>query len=271
MPNCWSRDFAKADPIFKDEYPSGEARAVEEITEWAINEIGVNNITKVGLFGESLGALTASVVFARDSQLRYPMFTAGATFTWPPVRLYDAIGTLDKTILDTDAIYKSKCHHLIKRLETKWRILRGKFIREPTSDEIQCAPSIVAQYSFRAELFKLAKQVNKTRHLGKTVSPDITFAKFVHEYEPRYAAALKATDEYGSLRYWMNQTSARARENIRIISSEDDFLNDRRAWDEPGFLDAPHDQLIMAHWGGHIGLTDTKEYEALLKVQFELQ
>jgi hypothetical protein len=102
------------------------------------------------------------------------------------------------------------------------------------------------------------------------VPDDITFNRFVREFAPRYAAALKATDPYGSLRYWLNQTPAAAREKIRVITSEDDFLNDPRTWSESGFLDSPKDQLILAHWGGHIGLTNTKAYEGLLKVQFEL-
>jgi len=268
MPNCWSRDFAKADPVYTDEYPSGEAKVVVEVTKWAIKEIGANNITSVSLFGESLGALTAAVVYARDSQQRKPLFTAGATLTWPPIALHDAIGLLDHLMTSTDSLYDSKCHHLIKRLITKWRILRGKYILDPTDDEIECAPAIVAQYSFRHELIKLAKQVNSTRHLHRDVPKDLTFARFIHEYAPRYAAALKANDEYGSLRYWLNQTSSRAMQNVRILTSEDDFLNDPHDWDTPGFLDSPKDQIIIAHWGGHIGLTDTKAYEGLLKVQF---
>ena len=268
MPNCWSRDFAKAGPIFKDEYPGGEARVVTEITKWAIREIGAENVTNVGIYGESLGALTAAVVYARDSQTSRPIFTNGATLTWPPVALFKAISTLDDMMASTKAIYDRKCRHNIKQLKTKWRVLTSKYLFNPTDDEVECAPSVVAQYSFRKELIKLAKQVNETEKLGKNVPDDLTFEKFVHNFAPRYAAAMKETDEYGNLKYWMNQTSPAALQALRIITSEDDFLNDRRMWDAPGFINAPNEQLIIAKWGGHIGLTDTKSYEGLLQTQF---
>ncbi len=271
VPNCWSRDYMKADPVYTDAYPIGEARVVENLTEWAINEIGVEKITEAHIYGESLGALTAAIVYARDSQLKHPMFAGGATFTWPPIRLYNAIDLLDKSMIETKALYDTKCRHSIKRLKTKWRIMRGKYILQPTADDVECAPSVVAQYSFRKELIKLAEQVNDTQDLHKRVSPDLTFTRFVRDFAPRYTPAMKADDPYGSLRYWMTQMSSQAREKIRVITSEDDFLNDPRTWAESGFLDSPKDQLILAHWGGHIGLTNTEAYEGLLKVQFELQ
>jgi predicted alpha/beta-fold hydrolase len=271
LPNCWSRDFAKARPVFKDEYPSGEANVVIETTKWAIKEIGARNVSDVSLMGESLGALTVSVAYARDSRSRNPIFTGGATMTWPPIKLYAAVTLLDEMMTSTDRLYRSKCHNLIRRLKTKWRILRGKYILDPTEDEIECAPAVVAQYSFRKELIKLAKTIDHVEHLHKDVPKDLTFRKFIRDYAPRYAAALKETDPYGSLHYWLRQTTSAAIRNVRIVTSEDDFLNDRESWNAPGFLDSPQDELIVAHWGGHIGLTDTKAYEGLMKAQFSLQ
>lgn len=271
LPNCWSRDFARAKPLYHDDYPVGEARTVMQVTRWAIKEIGAENISSAQLFGESLGALVVSVVYSLDSQESRPLFTAGATMTWPPIALHSAMQVLDGMMTSTAKLYDDKCHNLIKRLETKWRILRGKYILDPTHDEIECAPAVVAQYAFRKELVKLAKTVNHVNKLGRNVPKDLTFAKYVADYAPRYRAALAAGDHYGDLRYWLSKTSARGLQNIRILTSEDDFLNDHQSWDMPGQLDSPQDQLIVAHWGGHIGLTDTREYEGLMRAEFSLQ
>lgn len=271
IPDCWGSDFARARPLFTDDYPLGEAKVITEITKLAIAQIGAKNITTVSLMGESLGALAAAVVYALDSTSEHRVFTGGATLTWPPIALHAAVERLDEMMTSTDRLYETDCHPLIKRVGTKWRILRGKYITNPTSDEITCAPALVAQYAFRNQLIKLAKVINREEGLHRDVSKSLTFATFIRDYASRYAAAMNPSDQSGDLRYWLHQTSPQALKEIRILTSEDDFLNTRQSWDMPGILDSPQDQLIIAHWGGHIGLTDTKAYEGLITTQFGLQ
>ncbi len=271
LPNCWSVDFAKARPYFKDEYPSGEANVVLQATLWAIEkQIGAQNVTSVQLIGESLGALTAAVVYARDSRSPRPVFNAGATLTWPPIVLHSAMAKLDGMMQVTNQIYQGKCRHLIKQVKTKWRVLRGKYILEPTGDEIECAPAVVAQFSFRKELVKLANEINKSEKLGRQVPENLTFSTFIHDYAPRYRAALDSSDRYGQLDFWMSTANPSSAAKVRILTSEDDFLNYQQSWDQQGLIASASTQLIVAHWGGHIGLTNTKAYEGFIKTQFQL-
>ncbi len=271
LPNCWSEDFAKAQPIFKEEYPGGEASAVMQVTKLVIAQaLGKKNISSVQIMGESLGALTASVVYAKDSRSAHPIFDGGATLTWPPIVLHEAMKKIDEMMKDTDALYTTKCHGSIKSLKTKWRILHGQYLFRPTEEEIECAPSIVAQYSFRRELVKLAKIINKTEGLGRTVPDNLDFRSFIKGYAPRYVAALSSADRYGQIQYWLQEADAQAAKNIRILTSEDDFLNQHVSWNFAGLLGPDQSQLIIAHWGGHIGLTNTKAYEGLMRTQFAL-
>lgn len=271
IPNFWSRDFAKAAPIFQGQYPDGEAKTIRELVKSVIaNELGKKNVSSVQIMGESLGALTVAVVYSRDSRSLQPIFTGGATLTWPPIALHAAMAKLDDMMASTQSIYETTCHHSIKRLITKWRIFRGDYLLKPTQEEIECAPAIVAQYSFRKELVKLAQTINDVEHLHRQVPSDLTFSDFVKTFAPRYSGALSPSDHNGQIEYWLRETDARAAMNIRILTSEDDFLNQRASWNFTGFFAPAKSQMINAHWGGHIGLTITKAYEGLMRTQFAL-
>lgn len=272
LPNCWSKDFAKARPVYTDEYPFGEANVVLLATKYVIEkQIGEQNITSVQIMGESLGALTAAVAYARDSKSKAPMFTAGATLTWPPINLYSAMNKLDEMMASTQKIYDSKCRSNIKSIKTKWRIVRARYIKNPHDIEIECARSIVAHYAFRRELVNLAETIDDVEDLHKPVPEHLTFNSFIRGFAHRYEAALDPNDRYGSLEYWLSETETRASTKIRILTSEDDFLNYQQIWSTSTLLGPSSARLIVAHWGGHVGLANTKAYKEFIKVQFDLR
>jgi predicted alpha/beta-fold hydrolase len=269
IPNCWSRDYHEALPAQRTEYPNDEANAVLALTKAAIKNLGAEYVDGAYISGESLGALTAAVAYEKDSNSSSPLFTGGATLFWPPIKLTSSINALDSMITSTESIYESKCHSLLKKLKTKFRVWRGKFLTSPTKDEIECAPAVVAQYSFRKELIRLAEKILEVNKAKQKVAPaNLTFEDFISHYADRYRSALKPSDAMGYLGYWLRATNPNQFKKIQILTSSDDFVNAGQSWSELS-AGLKRDQLIILPWGGHIGPTNHSAFKKLIKYQFK--
>ncbi len=269
IPNCWSRDYHEALPIERTEYPNDEATAVLALTQWATTVLGSRYVEGAMVAGESLGALTAAVAFQKDAASTNPVFTQGATLMWPPLKLTSSISTLDRMIESTETLYEPKCHSLLKKLKTKFRVWRGKFLTSPTRDEIECAPAVVAHYSFKKELVKLAEKILDARDMKQKVSPiGMDFTNFIERYAHRYRAALKPNDRMGDLGYWIDSTPRAQRSKLRIITSSDDFINAGESWREIA-SELKSDQILTLSWGGHIGATNHSAFKKLMRYQFK--
>lgn len=269
LPNCWSRDYHSAVPLERTEYPNDEAVAVLALTQWATTVLGDRYVEGAMVAGESLGALTAAVAYQKDAASGHPVFTLGATLFWPPLKLTSSIDSLDVMISETQSIYDSKCHSLLKKLKTKFRVWRGKFLTSPTRDEIDCAPAVVAHYSFKKELVKLAEKILDVSRVKEKVAPErMNFSRFITSYAHRYRAALNSGDPMGYLSYWVEKTPRDQRSKLRVITSVDDFVNKGVSWNEVA-SQLKRDQILTLSWGGHIGATNHKAFKKLLTYQFQ--
>lgn len=269
VPNCWSRDYHSAVPVERTEYPNDEAVGVLALTQWAMTVLGDRYVEGAMIAGESLGALTAAVAYQKDSQSSRPVFTHGATLMWPPLKLTSSIASLDHMISETQTLYDSKCHSLLKKLKTKFRVWRGKFLTSPTRDEVECAPAVIAHYSFKKELVKLAEKILDVSKVKEKVTPErMNFSRFIGYYANRYRAALDSRDPMGYLSYWIKETDRNQRAKLRVITSSDDFINAGESWSEVS-SQLKRDQLLTLSWGGHIGATNHKAFKKLLTYQFK--
>ncbi|HVK60352.1 MAG TPA: alpha/beta hydrolase [Bdellovibrionales bacterium] len=268
IPNTWSQSFQKAHFLPRHGYPIDEADAVVALTDWAIQQIGARRVSEVHIAGESLGAFSAAVTYARDSQSSQPLFTGGATLLWPPISLVGGIAVLDNMITTTKAEYESQCRAHYKKISSKIRVLRGKVLSAPTSQDIHCATGAIAQEAFKVGLDKLARSVASIRGFAAVYTRDLDFNRFINSYTPRYASALDQNDEASKLDFWLANTESAQRSNIRILTSQDDFLNTNENWIDSLATGLGEDQVIFTGWGGHIGLTNTTGFKKLLQKEF---
>ncbi|MES2855254.1 MAG: hypothetical protein V4692_05300, partial [Bdellovibrionota bacterium] len=210
VPNSWSRAYNQSKPRHLLDYPNAEADAILAVTDWAISEIasqqGRRNIGHVHIIGESLGAFTAAVTYAKDSKSANPRYSGGATLLWPPISVTSGISALDSMIASTSPVFESKCRTQFAKLKAKLRVLRGKILREPTIDEIECAASGVAQVAFKMELERLTKSVAEMNGLATPDSSELNFNRFITGYSKRYSVALDSSNVFNHLDFWIART-----------------------------------------------------------------
>jgi len=287
LPNSWSPDYLSAQKKKTDgDGFRQDAELVLELTKNVIqNEIGENLVTEVHLMGESLGAGIASVVYALDLNSKVPVFDAGLTMMWPPANIAQSVDILDRYLFQYDEeVFEQRCREHVIHGSTVLRALFGSLLSRPKLMDVECAGPAIMNLGFRKRLNSNAeffennnknnndnKVHNNARNFGHRVKFDkMNFQTYLANYFPKFKNRVDSNDDYLSLERLIKRFYVSRQTNFRIITSEDDFINQPNV-----YLDMVNrgvfasDHIIQLKWGGHVGVTFTDSFIEILRHQFK--
>ncbi|MBX9765850.1 MAG: hypothetical protein K2X47_01145 [Bdellovibrionales bacterium] len=260
--NSWSNRYLEQGPQFKPaDFPS-EARVVlESVASAIVNHVGPQHVDGISLLGESYGGFLSSVVLSLD---RGNLFSKGALIVGPPVNMSIAMRRLDTVIAETRGqdycVDKWSSIGLVKDL-----LLASSDVA--VSENVKrCAKAFFAMKGFQFGLKAAAERLDQIRFLK--LSPDeqknLTFSTFVNTFIFPGGQG-KPDPKYFDMGYWLAQ--ARLRNPtlpLRIISAEDDALNDPTQWHVNTHFQFRNANLSLLKWGGHVGFVMSYEFQRVL-------
>jgi hypothetical protein len=264
VPNPLGADFLRAHPKRTAAFPQFEASLIRYLVERAVIEwFGEEYVSTIHISGESLGALIAAATFAegfKDTKFSF----SDLTLFWPPLSLNQAIHNLDYWISKTGPNYRDHCAPLIENFGFQLRVFFGDFLRSPKPIEKECAPALVTQHGFKANLINTANIMrveSGVPPLNDDASDRLTFADFIGEFMSESAMMEQRAELM--LGHWLKLAP---NPNWKLLTSEDDFLN--LGMEEQSFL-KDSKRVIRAPWGGHTALTADSGYSTFIRMEFK--
>jgi len=139
---------------------------------------------------------------------------------------------------------------------------------------IRCSAGLVGFARFQTDLIATAIALDRVRGTHKVPSREneaeyqrwalaFRFRTFLQDFTPDILAQ-RGTDEE-TLPYWFNRLDAEDQSRVRILTTDDDFLNDREDWNSFS-TEWVRDSLIRLPWGGHLGFFGIIGFKAFFGV-----
>lgn len=250
IPNLLSPTYLSARPKSSDDALKSEVANQKAILDEIYNKIGKHNIDRVHVIAESLGSFQALTVHSASQEK-----IASLTLLWPPLFLNRAVARFD------DLIKESRPH--LKTCSLWWKfpqiIYATKFQPLPdalNADDKKCLGYWVIGSSFVDAIKETALE---TASFNDTDVP-LTFTDFVAKVTPEIVETMNKQDERLSVEFLLKPFQS-ANTKIRIVSSNDDFLNKPEEWDQLK-LNRPDltANIYLFSWGGHSGPVGLEQF-----------
>ena len=241
--------------------------AVQKIRLKLFKQGKVNN--QVTLIGQSYGGFLASAMFSLDNKLSERLnedfFTGGLHVYSPPFDFFESIKIFDNLLSKAkqDKAFGSFTKYLLTYMEL------GKIDDESEITEIlrQKALPLFVDYGFRIYIDDTLESINNLKGgkiLPKSRKKRVEFLKNLSFTDAFQIVDDVTFDHFKNsqerkLSYWIQKAIQKGRDNIRILSSDDDMIN---AEVDPNLIDTPH-FLTIPH-GGHFGYRQMAWFDELL-------
>jgi hypothetical protein len=269
IPNSLSPEFLEHAPRFVPGAALEEGMAGLELVDRAVERIGPEQVTGVELVGESYGGFQAAVMLALDAASARPRFTGTATLLSPPFSAGTSIRRLDDAIERTAELARGRC---------RFSKIAVPFLADFASaeDESQlnprwreCAETVAAWFGFQRHLSRSVEAMYRATGTGLAPPEDgrkewrdsLRFRHLIEAYsqgelDPYLTGAL------GLPTHWLERALAAGfpESRLRVLTAEDDFINDPGALAGDPFFAARPGMLISLRWGGHLGYEGLEDY-----------
>ncbi len=205
------------------------------------------------------------LVFTKDTQK--PQLISDVTAVSPAFDLKVAYDELDGTMKKSPSFSS-----YIDLLLLEWFNINPDWCGELEPDEdVQQELKNLNGFGFRYLLFQSVKKDLSTRQ-DKSFWPwnclnlwdDINFNFYLQNYAPGVTKWL--VNKNGEFLKWTEKLHSKKQVNLRILTTEDDYINKANVWDDDQKKNPTH--YIVLPDGGHYGMSVYKEYENLLKYEF---
>ena len=207
--------------------------------EAIIQSVGKKNIGKIHVLAESLGTFQALQVNHKFDSLK---------ILAPPLFLDRAIRRFDELIAK-QSIALAKCTLWWKWPVVAYKIKTNSSPLDMSEEDKSCFGSWVIAGGFVMSIKNTANNINNKK---LTVEPE-NFSQFVDLILPDFSGPLKNKDERLSLPYLLKNAKTPI-ENITIVSSQDDYLNELSEWNDlKKNFPQLGDKIYLFSWGGHSG------------------
>ncbi|MDC0254463.1 hypothetical protein OAK75_06150 [Bacteriovoracales bacterium] len=237
--------------------------AIKEIHSDLFKKGKVNN--DVILFGQSYGGFLGTVMYALDSEAKMPLFNKGLHVYSPPFDFIRAFERLDNLLHEAkkDETYGNLPSYALTAFQIK-KIEKEAEITERLKEK---SLAVFADYGFKAFLKKMLiaydKDVKKLEIpeslLGRRkFFEDLTFDKGFSLIDLEGLKKFRLGQER-MLSHWVFKAIKNGHSEIRILSSEDDVINDGI---DSKLIDSPH--LMALPSGGHFGYKRLLWFDRLL-------
>lgn len=246
VPNFLNKKYIKALPKYSRENAmSLDARAALKAVEKIIEKIGLDNIASVTFLGESLGAFVAasSIHFADEFPNVFKL-VKNVVLLWPSLNLKSSLEAFDKKTLKYKSTYES-CFYVFKAFAFFKHFIWQDFPKNMDEEDARC----FGAYLFHGAFLKSMEKSFQTHIEAKKIdtkeafeSPK-NFHEFIKIYNPFYLEGMEEAPEKLELKFWLEKWKAQG-PKLKIVSSIDDFINDRKGWK---FIEKKR----LLDWGEH--------------------
>lgn len=275
FPNPWGTDFISGLP----KEPIGdilfEGEVMYSLLKKTIERLlyeGVP-IKETHLMGVSYGSFVAAMISTFNARESNPLNLKDTTIISPPI-------IMSKALLGLDNMIKVNRWMLQKNLVSVYRIFRRmcalKTDKNLPISKIRQADGLVIRGGFFDRLIESVLKYDELFNLNKV--PDrkwglsskkyrnwkrnFSFSNYFKTFAPKNLDIINS--EYGNLYYWINQSRSLGDNSIRVLLSDDDFLNQKE--------DIPYydESTVVLNNGGHFGIRYTLWYQKFLFESFTL-
>ena len=220
---------------------------------------------EVILFGQSYGGFLGSVIYALDSKKDKPLFNKGLHVYSPPFDFTRAFEKLDNLLYEAqkDKTFGNIPSYLLTALQIK-NIDKEAEITERLREK---SLGVFADYGFKSYLKKMLiayhEDVNRleipeTLSRKKEFYEKLTFQKAFSLIDLEGLKNFRSSQER-KLSYWIFQAIKNGQDDIRILSAEDDVINDSI---DSKLIETPY--LMVLPTGGHFGYKRLLWFDKLL-------
>ncbi|OFZ56380.1 MAG: hypothetical protein A2428_01405 [Bdellovibrionales bacterium RIFOXYC1_FULL_54_43] len=267
LPNPFGKSYIHAGPKHNPGSIHAEARVVLQVVQTIKNRIGPSRVLRTELMGISYGAFLSAVSLALEQddvkagRSRVRLFDHHVTLLSPPVVISKGRDHLD-AIMDQEV---NRYFRFCAKFQNLSRIGLDFVTARKQADlddaSIRCSPGLVGFARFQADLISTAIALDRVRGTHKVPSREneaeyqrwvraFRFRTFLQDFTPDILAQ-RGTDEE-TLPYWFNRLDSEGQSRVRILTTDDDFLNAREDWNLFS-TEWVRGSLIRLPWGGHLG------------------
>jgi hypothetical protein len=269
-PNFLSKNYINNSPLYGDDPSSLDIEIVLEVIDEAIKRIGQENISKVHFIGESLGTVVASGAYAEDSMRKNPILKNGTlTLLWPSVNLRNSMLSFDKRI-DGSVEMHQKCYYFFQMPGLLYHFIMQETPQGMNKDFQNCMGSFLYHETFMKAANKSFEAFKEHQNKMVSVIPK-NFSEFFKYYQPKFYEMLDNNDTKLNLSYWLKKGKKNNPIPIRIISSNNDFINDGIDWNKfQKGIGAEDNQIILLEWGSHCAPLALNVWKDIFQLEYQL-
>jgi hypothetical protein len=262
--NPWSKKYLKNLKVSEPGSIEVEAEIVYEAITQTLRRLGGVHDGNVHLTGQSYGGLLAAAVLTVQDRLERASGKPGpinraVNLFGPPLSLSEGARRFDGVFKTGWKVEDEQGCDLgwLDELRIAVRVARDQENKSMGLGDEACATYLIAR-SFQRDLREAARVLDERNGIRREVPARYAFQDFIPQYTPQNFARVGQTPE-DRLDYWVCETSPMTRTRMRILSSEDDFLNEGfqpslRELTAHGCGDgAPFADTLLLPWGGHLG------------------
>jgi hypothetical protein len=264
VPNILSTSYVEANPHYKDDVVASEVAVMEEALGYALSKLPEGR-RSVHLIAESLGSSVAVAWVAQDQAQEKRI--SDLLLLWPPLNLHSAMKNFDFLI---DSYRSYECSTIGNLVTISSSFLFTTYPENLSLKEQHCMGQVMLVDGFlKSTKASLEAYQKLNPQLGQLPEPE-GFEHFFQHYRPEIWGLLSNQDPKLSLSFWIKKFSKNL--PIKIISSENDFLNRNLSWNDFSSetqLKLKEDILIL-DWGGHSGSFGSPKFTDVLKMIYQI-
>jgi len=256
LPNPWGTDYLEARPTHK---PGDVVREAESLYDLTLDFLAQQNLpenTKIRLFGASYGAFLAAIYANVDRSLTKNLVDDKVYVFSPPLNMGQTIRNIDQLMWEDDFFNR--------RLSDKDMALAfldyvfAKSERDLSVKSKILSTPLTVRGGFK-EPFRESIDIYFRNHPDYKSNEKYFFRTYLEQLAPELKTLLDS--EVADLDYWISSGKEAYGLDIKVLSSQNDFLNN---YVYSGLY--PEDHYWFFQNGGHLGFIELDEFVDFLKL-----
>jgi hypothetical protein len=261
VPNIISTQYIAAHSLYGEDVVQTEVQVMESALDYALTQLG-GRVGKIHVVAESLGTAVGSAWGAHDGSHQKRL--SSLTLLHPPQSLPAAMRNFD-AIIEEHRPFVGSCG----KPRMLWNLFTGFVVRDVpqnlTEQDKRCFAAEALVNKFVGSAVRNYNAYAVSENKDRTFAPQ-DFTDLFSHYRPELWAMLQNNDPRLQLSHWVKRINENKRPTLRILTSQDDFLNRGLSWEnfirETGMAS---DDLLVLSWGGHSGPLGMTEMPEILK------
>jgi hypothetical protein len=280
LPNPWSTDYIACKPFHKPGHIRKEIASVYQVIRSVVLDLKKKNVLggEVQVVGVSYGAFLTAAAYGLDKEHSDPILNGDATMFSPPYNLANTLEQFSFMQRTTEDVIHEMSLWSLLRYGKKFCSLKSDDELEPLDFHVAMGLSIFGGFQWNlvdaVYLYDKVWKINKVpskipfglNPAYKKWKKELSFLSYLYDYAPENIPILNS--ETSSILYWMDKARTRNASRMRILISNDDFLNGPGDWQINKGLLKDQSDLIILESGGHYGFRSDAWFQKLMNISF---